>query len=137
MAARIARHRAARGAGWECVEAPLDPVPALLAAPRPGAVLFDCVSLWVANMLAAGLSPERALERVDALARLAAAPPWPLAAVSLEAGQGMVPMSTLGRTYQDTLGLANQTLARACPTVLLVSCGLPLPLKGGLPEEIC
>lgn len=50
---------------------------------------------------------------------------------------GMVAMSGLGRRFQDTLGQANQMLARACRTVLFVSCGLPLVLKGRLPEEVC
>ncbi|MBE6442339.1 MAG: bifunctional adenosylcobinamide kinase/adenosylcobinamide-phosphate guanylyltransferase [Desulfovibrio desulfuricans] len=143
MAARIARHRAERGAGWQCLEAPLAPVDALRArcdgpeAERPGVALFDCVSLWIANMLACDMAEDAVLERVAALASLAAAPGLPLALVSLEAGLGMVPLSAVGRSYQDALGLANQMLARACGTVLHVACGLPLPLKGRLPEELC
>ncbi|MBQ9453810.1 MAG: bifunctional adenosylcobinamide kinase/adenosylcobinamide-phosphate guanylyltransferase [Desulfovibrio sp.] len=143
MIERIARHRAGRGAGWQCLEAPLDPVISLqrwysdTTRREAGVVLLDCVSLWIANMLGRGMTEVAIVERVDSLAALAAAPKFPLAVVSLEAGMGMVPMSALGRDYQDMLGMANQRLAGACDTVILVSCGLPLLLKGKLPEELC
>lgn len=148
MAARIARHKAERGSGWLCREEPLDPATALAGAAAAaqaggagtgaaGVVLFDCVSLWVANLMASDLTEKDILERVDALAAVIAAYPLPLALVSVEAGLGMVAMSSLGRRFQDTLGLANQALARVCDTVLFVSCGLSLALKGQLPEEIC
>ena len=64
MAARVARHQAVRGAGWHCVEEPLDPLAVLGGCPAgsafggAGVVLLDCVSLWIANLLAAGLTPE-------------------------------------------------------------------------------
>lgn len=149
MAARIARHKAERGSGWLCREEPLDPAAALAVtvaavqagnatgAGAAGVVLFDCASLWVANLMAADMTEKDILERVDALAAVIADYPLPLALVSVEAGLGMVAMSSLGRRFQDTLGLANQALARVCDTVLFVSCGLPLVLKGQLPEEIC
>ena len=148
MAARIARHKAERGSGWLCREEPLDPATALAGAAAAaqaggagtgaaGVVLFDCVSLWVANLRASDLTEKDILERVDALAAVIAAYPLPLALVSVEAGLGMVAMSSLGRRFQDTLGLANQALARVCDTVLFVSCGRSLALKGQLPEEIC
>ena len=155
MAARIARHKAERGSGWLCQEEPLDPAAVLAhvfpihedcsaqtgggsaGAVVPGVVLFDCVSLWVANLMATDMTEKDILDRVDALAACIAAYPLPLALVSVEAGLGMVAMSSLGRRFQDTLGLANQALARVCDTVLFVSCGLPLVLKGQLPEEIC
>lgn len=60
-----------------------------------------------------------------------------MALVSAETGLGIVPPTPLGRLYRDVLGLANQTLARACTHVIFVSCGLPLALKGPLPEGIC
>ena len=145
MAARIARHKQERGQGWHCLEEPLDPagtLASLMSAARPdgkgpGVVLFDCVSLWVANLMAADMTEKDILDRVEALAASIAVYPLPLALVSVEAGLGMVAMSSLGRRFQDTLGLANQALARVCGTVLFVSCGLPLVLKGQLPEEIC
>lgn len=146
MAERVARHQAQRGAGWECLEEPLDPLAALKnffarraarPEPLPGVLLLDCISLWLANLLAAGLTPDAALERVAALAACLETPALPTALVSAETGLGIVPDTALGRIYRDLLGIANQTLAKACTHVIFVSCGLPLALKGPLPEEIC
>ena len=146
MAARVARHQAARGAGWQCVEEPLDPLAALGGFPAgsafggAGVVLLDCVSLWIANLLAVGLTPEAVQERVAALAdglTENGGRTRPVALVSAETGLGIVPSTPLGRMYRDVLGLANQTLATACTHVVFVSCGLPLALKGPLPEGIC
>ncbi|SDF06607.1 bifunctional adenosylcobinamide kinase/adenosylcobinamide-phosphate guanylyltransferase [Desulfovibrio legallii] len=153
MAARVARHQAQRGPGWRCLEACLDPVGALRAqfpqgpagragsggpdGERPQAALLDCVSLWLANLMAQDLDETAILAKVDALAAVVAAPPCPLAVVSAEVGLGLTPLSSVGRRFCDLLGLANQRLAAACGTVLLVHCGLPLALKGRVPEELC
>ena len=144
MTARVARHQAARGPGWQCLEASLDPVGALTAHlagagehAQPQVLLLDCVSLWISNLMALHLDAAAILQRVDALAALAAAPSCPLAVVSAETGQGLTPLSPLARTFCDLLGLANQRLAAVCGTVLLVHCGLPLALKGRVPEELC
>ena len=107
------------------------------SAPKPGVILLDCISLWIANLLACDLGQDDILRKVSALGERLAAPSLPVAVVSAETGLGLVPMSPLGRAFNDVLGLANQELARACHHVVFVSCGLPLPLKGGLPEGLC
>ncbi|MDR2745406.1 MAG: bifunctional adenosylcobinamide kinase/adenosylcobinamide-phosphate guanylyltransferase [Desulfovibrio sp.] len=142
MAARVDRHRAERGPAWECLEEDLDPQKALEAhlfsagADGPGVMLFDCVSMWIANMLYAGLTPGDALSRTEQFGEYLVGLGLPAVLVSTEAGLGIVPSNPVGRRFQDTLGLANQGLARVCRTVILVCCGLPLPLKGVLPEGL-
>lgn len=147
-AARVARHQAARGPGWHCLDALPDPTACLRKAyaadaagaqlsGRPKVILFDCISLWVADMLTSGLDATAALARVAALAALVRKPSLPTALVSAEAGLGMVPSAALGRLFRDVLGEANQCLAAACTSALFVTCGLPLLLKGALPEELC
>jgi adenosylcobinamide kinase / adenosylcobinamide-phosphate guanylyltransferase len=55
MAARIARHRAERPAGWQTVEQPLHLAAALQqAAGAERSVLIDCLTLWLLNLLEAG-----------------------------------------------------------------------------------
>ena len=55
MAARIAAHRARRGGRWTTVEEPLDLAAALDQACGPDrAVLVDCLTLWLSNLLGAG-----------------------------------------------------------------------------------
>ncbi|MBD5416811.1 MAG: bifunctional adenosylcobinamide kinase/adenosylcobinamide-phosphate guanylyltransferase [Desulfovibrio sp.] len=147
MAERVRRHRAARGPEWACLEEPLDVAAALdalwagksptpPAAGRPGVVLLDCVSMWLANLLGAGLDDGAVLGRVDGLAASLSRRTLPVAVVTAEAGLGLVPPSPLPRRFLDLLGLANQRLARAAEPVIFVTCGLPLALRGRVPREL-
>lgn len=143
MAERVRLHRAARGPEWSCLEVPLD-VPEALdahwAARGPeadaGVLLLDCVSMWVANLLGAGLSDAAALARVEALASSLERRTVPVAVVTAETGLGLVPPSPLGRRFLDVLGLANQRLASLADPVILAVCGLALALRGTLPPEL-
>jgi adenosylcobinamide kinase/adenosylcobinamide-phosphate guanylyltransferase len=131
MRERIARHQALRGPSWNCVEESLDVLAAMQTAPRASnALLLDCVSFWLCNLMEQGLTDEGILERVDDLGRWLSAPPLPVALVTHESGCGVAPASTLGSRFRDINGEANQILAKRCHTVIFVSCGLPLPLKG-------
>lgn len=143
MKERVRLHRAARGPEWFCLEVPLE-VPAALDAlwtrqdteARPGVVLLDCVSMWLANLLGAGHDDATVLDRVDALAASLGRRNAPVAVVTAEAGLGLVPPSPLGRRFLDLLGLANQRLAQVADSVILVTCGLPLTLRGALSPEL-
>ena len=53
----------------------------------------------------------------------------PFIVVSNEVGLGVVPSYSLGRTYRDVLGWANQALARAAGRVILMVAGLPVDAK--------
>ncbi|OIR09200.1 bifunctional adenosylcobalamin biosynthesis protein CobP [mine drainage metagenome] len=127
MAERVRLHRARRPAPWHTVEEPLDMTGALsrLCAPDR-AVLLDCLTLWLSNLLLAGRDPEaegRAL--AEALPALAG----PVVMVSSEVGLGIVPDNALARAFRDHAGRLNQMIAARCQRVLLVAAGLPLTLK--------
>src|SRR5262245_11690613 len=51
MAERIAAHKARRDAGWQTGEAPHDLAGVVRAAPPGAAVLIDCLTLWLSNLL--------------------------------------------------------------------------------------
>ena len=130
MAERVRLHKAARGPEWACLEVPLDVPEALDAlwvdtAPEAGVVLLDCVSMWVSNLLAAGLDDAGVLARVEALAASLERRTLPVAVVTAETGLGLVPPSPLARRFLDVLGLANQRLACLAEPVVLAVCGLP------------
>lgn len=131
MAERVRRHRADRGTCWETLEEPLalaDRLPQ--AAVGKGGVVFDCVTLWLCNLLfhhdecEAGVWPE--VERFIALLPSLSAP---LFIVSNEVGAGIVPENRLARQFRDLAGEVNQRLAATADEAWLVVSGLPLRLK--------
>jgi adenosylcobinamide kinase/adenosylcobinamide-phosphate guanylyltransferase len=134
MAARIARHRAERPPQWATVEAPVDLVPAVGAAlATADAVVVDCLTLWVANLLLDGEGDGAILERADALAALVAAPAAELRIVSNEVGLAVHPSTAEGMRYRDVLGLVNQRVAAAAHRVVLMVAGLSHLLKDAPP----
>ena len=134
MAARIARHRADRGGGWTTVEEPLALAEALAAAARPGrAVLVDCLTLWLTNLMFAGRDVGAEIAR---LAGSIAALEGPAVLVSNEVGLGLVPETKLGREFRDLQGRANREIARTSDAVVFVAAGLPTLLKPAPPLEV-
>ena len=127
MAARIARHQAERGARWTTLEEPLELAEALAANARPGrAVLVDCLTLWLANLMFAGRDIEAEIARLaETIGRLEG----PAVFVSNEVGLGLVPETKLGRAFRDWQGFANREAAKACDAVVFVAAGLPTLLK--------
>ena len=132
MAARIARHRAARPAGWSVVEAPRRLADALTGVDERSAaeqvVLVDCLSFWVANLMLDDV-PDADIEAEAArAASWAATRSAPIVAVSNEVGSGVVPDHPLGRRYRDVLGRVNATWAAAADDAWLVVAGRVLAL---------
>jgi adenosylcobinamide kinase/adenosylcobinamide-phosphate guanylyltransferase len=127
MAERIGRHRADRYDTWRTVEEPLD-LPGVLAreAQLGRAVLADCLTLWLSNVMLAGRDPDRETKRLVAALR---ACPGPTVLVSNEVGFGLVPDTPLGRTFRDAQGQLNAAVAGACEAVVMLVAGCPLPLK--------
>jgi adenosylcobinamide kinase/adenosylcobinamide-phosphate guanylyltransferase len=128
MAARIARHRAGRPAGWQTVEAPEQVADALQLAPESATVIVDCLSLWVSNLLEKGLGDDEIVAVARAAAEQAAARAGLTLAVSNEVGMGIVPMHPLGRRYRDLLGVVNAVWADAADEAVLVVAGRQLTL---------
>jgi adenosylcobinamide kinase/adenosylcobinamide-phosphate guanylyltransferase len=127
MAARIAEHRARRGAQWRTVEAPLELAAAVAAEGRAGrALLVDCLTLWLANQMAAARDIPAATAALEAAL---GASPARIVAVANEVGGGIVPDNALARAFRDAQGLLNQRIAALADEVILVAAGLAVPLK--------
>ncbi len=128
MASRIAAHRARRGPRWTTIEEPLALAETLARNATPnGAVLVDCLTLWLANLIEAGRDVEaegRAL--ADTLETL----PGVVILVSNEVGLGIVPDNASARAFRDHAGRLNQRIAAMAGRVLFMAAGLPLTLKG-------
>jgi adenosylcobinamide kinase/adenosylcobinamide-phosphate guanylyltransferase len=133
MRERIRRHREDRGRPgqpqWLTIEEPLHPAH-IIRGSALGPVLLDCATLWLTNLgFAYDWAETPILAAVDHLCEILRDPPVPVAVVSNEVGQGIVPDSALGRNFRDLQGFANQRLAAACHQVDLVVAGIPLPIK--------
>jgi len=135
MHERIERHRNRRGVAWETIEEPLM-VPQTLARIDGvyNAVLLDCVTLWLSNLLLSydetdASTEEQVLHHVHRLAATLRGMSTPVVLVTNEVGQGIVPDNQLARIYRDIAGQANQILAATSENVYVAISGIPLKLK--------
>jgi adenosylcobinamide kinase/adenosylcobinamide-phosphate guanylyltransferase len=126
MAERIAAHRARRDAGWRTIEAPHALADALDAAPTDAAVLVDCLTLWLANLMEGSFDIDAQTARLlEALAERTG----PTVLVSNEVGLGIVPDNALVRRFRDLQGNLNQRLAAQAARVIMMVAGLPVAVK--------
>jgi adenosylcobinamide kinase / adenosylcobinamide-phosphate guanylyltransferase len=127
MAARIAEHRARRGAGWRTVEEPLDLIAALRRECGPDrAVLVDCLTLWLTNLMVAERPVRTEMARlIELLPSMRGA----LVLVSNEVGLGVVPTDAIARAFIDHAGWLHQRIAEQADVVVIMAAGLPLHLK--------
>lgn len=127
MTTRIATHRKRRGALWRTIEAPTDLVGALTSGDCRGrAVLVDCLTLWISNLMMNGDDVDRET------AILAAAVPTldaRMVFVSNEVGLGIVPENAMARQFRDHAGACHQALAKVANRVVFVAAGLPMTMK--------
>ena len=130
MATRIARHRAERPPHWLTVEEPFALEARLVPLAREAdAVVVDCVTVWVANLLLRGDGDAEIVAAGDELAALVGRGLFDLTLVSNEVGAGVVPPTADGVRFRDLLGFVNQRLAAACDRVTLMVAGLPVAIK--------
>lgn len=140
MERRIAAHKAERPPHWETLESPIglpgDVARCLTENPgRFDAVVIDCLTLWVSNLLlslddgddAERVIGTRAAELLDVVAASAPARRWIV--VSNEVGFGVVPPTSIGRRYRDALGRVNQLVAASAERVTLMVAGLEVSIK--------
>jgi adenosylcobinamide kinase/adenosylcobinamide-phosphate guanylyltransferase len=127
MRERIAHHRARRGEGWRTIEEPLELVAALAREAGAGrAVLVDCLTLWLSNLMHAERDVEAQTRELVACLREARGA---VVLVSNEVGLGLVPDAPLGRRFRDAQGRLNQAVAGVADDVVFIAAGLPLWLK--------
>jgi adenosylcobinamide kinase/adenosylcobinamide-phosphate guanylyltransferase len=127
MAARIEEHRRRRGERWLTIEEPVNLAAVLGELARPdAAVLVDCLTLWLTNLMMRGI--DIGVE-VEELAGVIPALGGPVVFVSNEVGLGLVPDNPMGRAFRDHAGRLNQAVAERASQVFFTVAGLPLALK--------
>ena len=141
MRYRVKLHQERRPDNWQTYEAPFGAEQALVeAAASHAVILFDCITLYLSNLLCAipeaDLTEERAytdmtvqIDRLLQAAQTAAKQGVTVIFVSNEVGAGIVPENRLARFYRDLSGLANQRIAAAAEDVYAVLAGIPVNIK--------
>jgi adenosylcobinamide kinase/adenosylcobinamide-phosphate guanylyltransferase len=128
MRDRIARHREERDPAIATFEEPLALAGLLRAqASHFDAILVDCLTLWLSNILLAGTYDLEAESR--ALIQAAAQAPATVILVTNEVGCGIVPENALARQFRDAQGKLNQLAAEHASEVHWTVFGIGLRLK--------
>jgi len=128
MRDRIALHRNERGPEFTTFEEPLALVSVIQAqAPHFDAVVVDCLTLWMSNIIHA--TPDVIEEQGLQLVQAATSAPRPVILVTNEVGCGIVPESALAREFRDRAGKLNQHAAEAAAEVYWMIFGIPLKVK--------
>jgi adenosylcobinamide kinase/adenosylcobinamide-phosphate guanylyltransferase len=146
MAERIAAHRSQRPSHWRTIEEQDNLLHAVQANATPGdAVVVDCLTLWVSNVLLKGIGPERdanmmlptvwtaieasVVNEAQVLLSDARDRDLTLILVSNEVGMGVVPATSVGRHYRDILGRVNQVVGSTADALILMVAGLAVDLR--------
>ena len=131
MRDRISGHKIARGDGWRLIEAPMTAAETLGQVGAGEVALLDCATMWLTNQLLAETDLEQAVTELMNAIRTC---PGDLVIVSNEVGLSIVPENALARRFRDEQGALNFNLAALSDLSVLVAAGLPLVLKGSLPD---
>jgi adenosylcobinamide kinase/adenosylcobinamide-phosphate guanylyltransferase len=128
MAERIRHHRARRGAGWQTIEEPVALVDVLQTQAREGrALLIDCLSLWVTNLMMDNRDVD---DEASRLAESLSGTGGAVVLVSNEVGLGIVPDNAMARQFRDHAGRLHQLVAAQAKDVYMMAAGLPRKMKG-------
>jgi len=130
MQAKIDTHVGRRDDRWTTHDAPKDVGAVLGTCTKDQAVLLDCTTMWLTNVMLDGDDLPGA--QANLLQALAACPA-PVVVVSNEVGQGIVPENALARHFREVQGRLNIALAAQADCVIHVVAGLSHVLKGAHP----
>ena len=118
-------HRRERGPDFSTIE---EPVALSVAIERYGsefdAIVVDCLTLWLSNLMVAGLAPQTEELLVASLAS-----PAQVIFVTNEVGCGIVPENELARRFRDEAGRLNRQVAEAASEVYWMIFGCALRVK--------
>jgi len=125
MRAKVARHRTERPVGWKTAETTRHVAQAI--TPGYDAAVVDCLTLLVAQLM---LEKAPESEVLGEITRLCESATSPLFIVTNEVGSGIVPDNAMSRLFRELAGRVNRRAAELADRVVLMVCGIPVPIKG-------
>jgi adenosylcobinamide kinase/adenosylcobinamide-phosphate guanylyltransferase len=147
MRERIQKHKHQRGNEWDTYDEPLKIAGVVKEiGDSYSAVVIDCLTLWLSNILLAGFNTETEIAYLISSFRTLCPSKIPLLhppfakmgqgdlqtiyIVSNEVGMGIVPENELARKFRDSAGILNQNVAEVSDEVYLMTAGIPMKIKG-------
>lgn len=126
MAERIAAHKARRAEGWQTIEAPHDLADAVKQASPNAAVLVDCLTLWLSNLMEGSFDIDAQIARLQESLKERSGP---TVLVSNEVGLSIVPDNAFARRFRDLQGVLNQRMAAQAARVVMMVAGIAIAMK--------
>jgi adenosylcobinamide kinase/adenosylcobinamide-phosphate guanylyltransferase len=124
---RVLRHKRERDDAWETFEVPVDVASVLgRISGKFDAVVIDCLTLWLSNVMVAGGDVEGEMEGLLNALREARGTVY---VVSNEIGMGIVPDNGMAREFRDIAGRLNQRVASEATEAYLSVSGIPVRIK--------
>lgn len=127
MRDRIHLHREERGPEFTTFEEPLEIAALLRRETDYDAIVVDCLTLWVSNLIFAQRDVHA---ESQTLLEAAEASPAAVILVTNEVGCGIVPENALARRFRDEAGRLNQLAAARAAEVYWMVFGIPLKVRG-------
>lgn len=129
MENKIARHRIERGSEFETIEAPLALSETVSSLSNTDVVVVDCLTLWLTNLLLRDETQAQILRKVECLANLAQRSAFPIILITNEVGMGLIPESSLGRSFRDLTGRTHQKFGDAAEEIYFTLLGSVFQIK--------
>ncbi len=141
MRHRIEEHKRARPADWSTLEVTSrigSQISQKIGEAR--VVIIDCITLLVTNIFSqyshqtgkrinVSLIERELLAEIDELVDCVNRVDASFIIVTNEVGLGLVPANRMGRVYRDSLGKANQVLAKHADKIYLMVAGVPVRVE--------
>jgi len=127
MKERIEKHKRRRGDDWVTYEEPIK-IPDVLKTieGKYCAVVIDCLTLWLSNLMKADLNIETEIGHF--ISSLVTCHSSLIFIVSNEVGMGIVPENEMARRFRDMAGILNQKMAEISDEVFIVVAGIPIKI---------
>ena len=129
MKERVAKHKQARPGDWKTIEEPIKAADVIKKAKADELVIFDCLTLWISNIMLKFDKEEVINEKIEELLLILQQTRAEVIIVSNEVGWGIVPENKLARQFRDIVGITHQKLAGQSEEVFLVTAGIAQKIK--------
>lgn len=131
MRDRIEKHKKQRHSKWITIEEPFDLAGALNQIPENSAVIIDCLTAWITNLLVENFNIDEFTESfLNSLNSGKIKKNTHIFIVSNETGLGIIPTTELGRKFIDLAGIINQRVMENADKAYLLVAGMPIKIKG-------